>query len=317
MFSSYSFYFVVHTDASLSGWGAYLSSGDFTSGSWSDSERENHINLLELKAIYLAIVYFLPKFHSKRISIKCDNSTAIAYFNKIGGTHSKSLCILALEIWVILRDNSISCHASHISGLENNAADFLSRHSHYHEFALSSEAFSFVRSCLSFPLELDLFATKDNKKLPLYCSLFTDPNCFKTDAFSFTWPSNIYIFPPLPLISRALMKTFRDEVEFCLFITPAWHTLPIIPILTKSLIDSPIFISSNHLLGCLPMRHPFNLMAWPISTSSVKTREFQKFFQKPFSRAYELALSSLIQDIGNPLLIGLMQKRILPKLLQF
>lgn len=315
-FRSNNFDFILYTDSSLSGWGAYLSSGDFTSGNWSGSERKSHINVLELRAIYLAIIYFLPKLKFKNISIKCDNSTAIAYFNKMGGTHSKSLCLLALDTWSILKENSIRCCASHISGIKNNVADFLSRHSHFHEFALSPPAFSYIQSCINFPLHLDLFASKDNNKLPSYCSLFIDKNCVQTDAFSFVWPSYIYVFPPLPLISRALMKIFRDKVEFCLFLTPAWHTLSVIPILTKSLIDNPIFIPSNHLLGCLPMRHPFNLMAWPISASSVKTREFQKLSQKLSSRASEKALSNHILDIGNHLLIGLIQKKILPKLLQ-
>ena len=44
---------VIQTDASLTGWGA-SSHGKMASGAWSPEERTHHINLLELKAAFLA-----------------------------------------------------------------------------------------------------------------------------------------------------------------------------------------------------------------------------------------------------------------------
>ena len=307
---------VLFTDASLSGWGASLSSGEYFSGFWSNEESNLHINLLELKAVFLAVSHFIPFISGKDISIKCDNSTAIAYINNFGGTHSKLLCYVALEFWFFLMENSINCSASHIAGIDNNTADYLSRHSHLHEYELSKDAFSFIISYICFPLHIDLFASKQNKKLETYCSMFADQSCLHIDAFSFIWPSFVYIFPPIPLISRALLKVFRDNVDYCLFITPAWHSLPVIPILTKSLVDNPIYISSIHLLGCLPTKSPFSLMAWPISTSSVKTKGFQLLCQTLYSKASDQVPSNLISDFGNSLLHGLIQNKITPKLLQ-
>ena len=48
---------VLQTDASFSGWGAVLSDVK-TGGRWNSSEMENHINYLELLAIYYALKSF-------------------------------------------------------------------------------------------------------------------------------------------------------------------------------------------------------------------------------------------------------------------
>ena len=302
----------IFTDASMKGWGSSLSSGDFTSGKWNSDDSKEHINYLELKAIYLTIIHFLPILKGKCISFRCDNTPAVYYFNKIGGTRSPKLCLLAIEIWKIFESNSMNCSASHISGIDNNVADFFSRHSHNHEYSLSQYAFNSLSSLIPFHLDIDIFASKDNKKLPSYVSLFNDSESLCIDAFSLIWPSNIYVFPPIPLISKALLKIQRDEVEFCIFITPAWHHLPILPLLKKFLIFNPIFIKSTHLLGYLPTRHPFHLMAWPISASFARMRELHPKFPMLSSRALALQPSSHIPGCGQTLLDGLVRENILP-----
>ena len=56
-------------------------------GRWSPEESQQHINVLELKAAYLAIQAFTrnrkpPPAH---IHLRIDNTTAVAYLNKRGG----------------------------------------------------------------------------------------------------------------------------------------------------------------------------------------------------------------------------------------
>lgn len=300
------------TDSSSYGWGATLSSGEFISGSWSCEEKSFHINFLELKAVYLAILHFLPILKNKKVSIRSDNSTTVYYINKMGGTHSKSLCLLAISLWSILKENAISCSSSHISGIDNKAADFFSRYSHNHEFGIIQNSFQILKDMIPFSLSLDLFASKYNNKLDNYCSIFDDPNCFRIDAFSFIWPSNVYLFPPIPLIPKSLLKAFRDDVYQCLIITPAWHSLSMIPLLTRSLISNPIFIHSDHMSGCLPTRHRFNLMAWPICASYARTKEFQDQCPRLSSRVLDLEPYSHISETGKILLNGLKEKGIHP-----
>ena len=48
---------LMFTDASEKGWGAHLSSCTI-SGVWQQSEKDLHINILELKAVFLALKHF-------------------------------------------------------------------------------------------------------------------------------------------------------------------------------------------------------------------------------------------------------------------
>lgn len=304
------------TDASLLGWGATLSSGEYISGCWNESDSKQHINFLELKAIKLALMEFLPVIKSKSILIHSDNLTTVYYINKIGGTHSIKLCLLALDIWNFIIASSISCKAIHIAGIRNNAADYLSRHSHLHEYSLSPKAFREIADLIPFRVDLDLFATSSNNKLSKFVSLFNDPKASKIDAFSFAWPSNVYAFPPIPLIPRVISKLIRDEVKFCLLITPAWGNLSILPVLKNLLISNPIFINCNHLLGSRPTRHPFHLMAWPISSPCANKKGCLWVSMRHSSRVLAQKPSLHILGTGRDLWNGLERENLNPIYLQ-
>ena len=49
-----------------------------------------HINVLELTAAHLALTKLAEAGRSTHIQLKMDNLTAIAYINKMGGTHSRN-----------------------------------------------------------------------------------------------------------------------------------------------------------------------------------------------------------------------------------
>merc|ERR1712030_254601 len=61
------------TDASTEGWGAHLVDS-VTSGTWGPHERTLHINLLEMMAIYKAVVCFRELVRDNTILIATDNS---------------------------------------------------------------------------------------------------------------------------------------------------------------------------------------------------------------------------------------------------
>ena len=75
------------TDASNKGWGAHLEQVS-TKGLWSDREKRLHINILELKAVSLALQSFKDECQNQTVLVATDNSTVVAYINKQGGTHS-------------------------------------------------------------------------------------------------------------------------------------------------------------------------------------------------------------------------------------
>ena len=86
------------TDASLTGWGVSWQNRHL-SGQWSHPESSQHINWLELEAIRLAVLQWGPQWHNHAVRMYCDNSTAVAYIHKQGGTHSISLFNKTLELF--------------------------------------------------------------------------------------------------------------------------------------------------------------------------------------------------------------------------
>ena len=259
----------LYCDASLIGWGGFLSSGQHISGKWSSSHRKEHINYLELKAIQLCLSTFLPLIKNKIVHIHSDNSTAVYYINKIGGTHSRGLCLLALDIVSFLINNKIFCKAFHIAGLNNTLADKFSRIID-NDYGLDNVTFSYIVNLSPFLPTVDLFASSDFHLLQSYVSWYYDAGAICSDAFSFKWPDNCYAFPPISLISKVVQKFIADEIQNLLLVTPLWSGLLSLPIIIEHLISSPILIDQSSLIGCLPTRHPFHMMAWPISTNVEK-----------------------------------------------
>ena len=66
------------TDASNEGWGAHLEQSS-TQGLWSPQEKGLHINVLELKAVFLALRHFKDQCQDQTVLVAMDNSTVVAY----------------------------------------------------------------------------------------------------------------------------------------------------------------------------------------------------------------------------------------------
>ena len=73
----------LYSDASSSGWGAHLLDQN-VSRVWSDQEKLLHINLLEMKALFLGLQAFQEDVAGHHVTAMCDNSTIVAYVNKRG-----------------------------------------------------------------------------------------------------------------------------------------------------------------------------------------------------------------------------------------
>ena len=78
----------IKTDASLNGWGAVMGSSS-TGGLYSEEETQDHINVLELKAILFGLKSLARHIWLAHIKILCDNSAAVACINKFGTNHSR------------------------------------------------------------------------------------------------------------------------------------------------------------------------------------------------------------------------------------
>ena len=134
-----------------------------------------------------------------------------------------SLCCLAIEIWEWCLAREIIIHAEYLPGMENVAADWESRHHNdSSNWQLSPAVFDAVNQLLG-PFSIDLFASRINHQLPIYCSWRPDPGAISVDAFSIPWRDELpYLFPPFCLIGRALLKIQRESVNQACLIAPAW-----------------------------------------------------------------------------------------------
>ena len=116
----------LYSDASSSGWGAHLLDQN-VSGVWSAQEKLWHINLLEMKALFLGLQAFQEDVAGHHVTAMCDNSTVVAYVNKQGGTVSRSLCLLTSRLLRWTESFDVHLDARYLPGESNVLADVLSR----------------------------------------------------------------------------------------------------------------------------------------------------------------------------------------------
>ena len=116
----------LYSDASSSGWGAHLLDQN-VSRVWSDQEKLLHINLLEMKALFLGLQAFREDVIGHHVTAMCDNSTVVAYINKQGGTVSWALCLLTSRLLRWTESFDVHLDARYLPGKSNVLADLLSR----------------------------------------------------------------------------------------------------------------------------------------------------------------------------------------------
>ena len=89
----------IQTDASLRGWGAVMST-QVASGQWDHHQCSMHINVLEMLAVKLALFHFADQFRKVHIQFQVDNTTVASYLNRMRGTNSELLNLIARDIWI-------------------------------------------------------------------------------------------------------------------------------------------------------------------------------------------------------------------------
>ena len=216
----------VFTDASNVGWGAHLNQ-DSIKGLWSDLEKSLHINVLELKAVFLALKHFRLQCQNQTVLVATGNSTVVAYINKQGGTHSVEMCAVLWRIMSWCHRFKISLRARHIPGCLNVIADSLFRSTQIQSTEWSLHPQVFKRICTKwFTPQVDLFATRLNHKLPLYVSPVPDQNAWNIDALNISWSSLVaYAYPPTALLPKVIQKV-RQYNCLLILIAPGCPGMP-------------------------------------------------------------------------------------------
>lgn len=136
----------IFSDASKTGWGVSCQ-GKNTHGFWSEEEIEQHIIYLELLAAFFGIKCFANKLSNCNILCRIDNTTAIAYINKVGSVQHRKLNKLSRLIWQWCEESDLFLYASYIKSSENKEADRESRNLGMEtEWSLDKEVFTKIVS---------------------------------------------------------------------------------------------------------------------------------------------------------------------------
>ena len=281
---------VVYTDASTKGWGAHFHEQS-TGGEWLPSERDHHINYLELKAVLFGLQSFCRDLSHSHVKVMTDNTTALAYINNMGGSQSLLCNTIAREIWEWCMIRHIWLTASHIPGKLNVMADTASRvFDDSKEWKLDAELFFEITSHLG-PPEMDMFASRLNYQMKPYVSWHPDPEAWAIDAFTVDWSNMFfYAFPPFSILPQVLQKLEMTQAQ-AILIVPNWPTQPWYPALTRLLIRQPILLPRNRSNVTLPFNpekeHPLadklNLMACRLSGNPSQIREFHHKLRQQYS----------------------------------
>ena len=158
----------VNTDRCLNKALGVTCNGISTRGMWSAQEMKNHINVLKLLAIKLAIQTLLKILKHKAIHLQMDNMVGL----------NLKLVQLAKNIWDHLLQCGVTLTAKYLLSNLNVIADWESRN--------NSDSQSFQRIC-QLRGTLEKIASKLSHQIRTYFSWRPDPLSQAADVFQQNW----------------------------------------------------------------------------------------------------------------------------------
>ena len=234
---------------------------DHLSGLWSPSCSSFSINHRELLAVLYGVQGFLPVLQGCSVSLFADNTTALSYLRKQGGTHSATLNAVAQSILRLCERHQVRLVPQFITGTLNVLADSLSRRSQVlgSEWTLCHQAF---RELLRlWPMTIDLFAMAMTTRLPVYFARMSDlvPQSAGTDAMMQSWDGlQAYAFPTFGLLHRVLLKVRQSRGLEVTLVAPFLPQHPWFPDLLELLVAVPVSLPQRRDLLRQPHFHRFH-----------------------------------------------------------
>ena len=235
------------SDASLSGWGVCFDSGDRTGFRFSQNDMSYPINTKELLAIFYGLKTFWEKITGQHVLIKSDSMTALADMRKMGSMCSLFCDRLVRKIYSLLYSVDARVSLTFVPGVDNILADEKSRvfTSETSEWSLPPDIFRTLLD-IAPEMEVDLFASHLNNKLPLFCSWVPTPGCMPVDAFTFDCNAKVcFCFPPCSMYLKCLDYIQTTRVKKLFMVIP-WHPTAVwFPVMLKMMVQNPVFLPSH------------------------------------------------------------------------
>ncbi len=98
---------MITMDASMTALGAVFE-GRPARGEWTGEFLSWHINCLELRAVFLALMHFLPFLGEHHIIVRTDNMAVVSHINRQGDSRSRTLYRLARHLLLWSQGSSCS-----------------------------------------------------------------------------------------------------------------------------------------------------------------------------------------------------------------
>lgn len=315
---------VITTDSSQEAYGAWFQDQTL-SGRWVGTWQQAHINLKEMQVVLLALQAFHEMITPGHVLIQSDNATVVAYLCHQGGMHSHSLDRITRRIVRWCQTKEVTLSAVHVAGADNCLADALSRPGQLLtqdkfrsvEWELSQKVANQIFQRWGIP-RVDLFATRLNRKVPVFCSRLPDPMALQGDPLMLSWSQGLlYLFPPLSLVLQSLAKIRREEAE-AIAIIPWWPARGWFPLLLEMVVDLPILLPLSPMLLQGPEGDPhpslqsLHLAAWRLSGKLYRQKEFQQLLQIPSPVSSVPAPKIYTLENGESLFAGARNKISIP-----
>ena len=250
---------------------------------WSCKESYLHINILEMKTVILSLVAFLPQLLGQSVVLMSDNVTVVAYLQSEGGTVSRVLCHMALDIVLWTERQSVSLSARYIPGKKNVLVDPTqsSQPVFPTEWSLLPRVFEAICEFFGHP-HLKLFTTRANAKLSLYILPVMNPMIRKQDTIQHRWDHlSAYAVPLFALLQQVLLRVRLSTGLLSVLVAPLWPQKEWFACLLSMLIDEPFELPQVWNLLVQPHMRMFHrglvtlhLHMWKLSSVSYEMWAF-------------------------------------------
>ena len=224
---------LVFSDASNVACGSYVVKANnlVFHSNWSEDEKAKSSTFRELRAVYLALRAYSPKFQNRCVKWFSDSQNCVRIVS--AGSTKAELQEQALYIFKLCLKWNIDLHIQWVPRNYNVVADSISKVCCTDSWGVSKEFFEFMYSLWG-PFDIDRFATSDNRKLFRYNSRFFDYQCEAVDAFSQDWKdTNNWLVPPIHLVSKTVFHLLACGGRGCL-IVPKWPNASFWPLIFKA-----------------------------------------------------------------------------------
>ena len=280
---------------------------------WDPETSQNHINYLELLAVQHCLIHWEELITNQSLLLHVDNTTVLHHINKASGPRSPQLHQLCQDILVWCNLRGVTVKAAHIKGKLNVISDYMSRRGSIipTEWSIHPLIVEKIKCTWADQPQIDLFATKWNKKLPLYISPVPDPQALHTDALSVDWNNYIaYAYPPPAIMSQVLNKIEQSQCLIYL-VAPNWPRMVWFPRLLNLLVDFPRVIPCIPKLLQQPKTQIFHhnpaslsLHVFPLSKNVWRQEDFLHRLQLQSVPKIGTHQNNVMRDIGQDTFIG-------------